>query len=345
MKNVFVYPGCFTPPTRGHFRIVERAAEIFPEIIIVCSTNPEKDRTRWFSEEECKMMWQHYPMPSNVCVKTFTEYSQESADFANIVMIRGVRDENDMDNEKRVMKLNKEMFGIDKILYLLAEEAFQEISASKVRQAAQAFDFKTLSEVVPPAIITQLLEKVLDAKNLFMVVGRPGSGKSTFLEMLAKIDATNVHINTDPFSKTIKPLLFEKFGKNADLIALAIEHAQEMTAFVAPFWFNCLAKALRKVPKNSNVFLEIPYGLKAGKELYRYVGHKVLYVGCANQAENHRRLVNRGTEQHARFADAIPGLSESRSLAEKHQFRFYAVDTSTTVTELQQKAEEFAKNL
>ena len=127
MKKNFIYPGCFDPPTFGHFQIVTRAAEIFPSITIVCSANKEKEMIRWFSEEECKAMWQYYDLPKNVSVKTFTEYSLKDIAPENIVMIRGIRDDADMEDEKHVMKLNKERFGIDKVFYLLAEDGYENI--------------------------------------------------------------------------------------------------------------------------------------------------------------------------------------------------------------------------
>ena len=344
MKPIFVYPGCFAPPTIGHFRLAVRASEVCPELTIVCSTNKEKDGTRWYSEEECKVMWQHYHLPANVKVKTFTEYAQENFDFKHIVMVRGVRDENDLKNEKRVMRLNKEMFGIDKIFYILAEEEFANISASRVRQAAQELDFQTLSQCIPPAIITILLKRVLSAKNLFMVVGRPGSGKSTFLKMLSEINMENIHVNTDQISRAIRPLIKEKFGAETDLINLAIERGPELTAFIAPKWFALLAAELKTVKANSNIFLEIPYGLQSDKSLYCYLGHDILYIGC-NKSENEKRLTERGDKLHQRFIMTIPDQTESMIIAEKHGLNLFVVDTGGNLCQLRRRAKNFLKKI
>ena len=165
MKKNFIYPGCFAPPTFGHFQIATRAAEIFPNITIICSTNKEKEMTRWFSEEECRAMWNCYNLPKNVSVKTFTEYSLEKVKPKSIVMIRGIRNERDMEDEKRVVKLNNTLFGIDNFFYILAEKEYADISSSRARLAAQNLCLEDLNKCVPQSIAKLLLEN-LQLKNL-----------------------------------------------------------------------------------------------------------------------------------------------------------------------------------
>lgn len=162
MKTIFAYPGSFTPPTFGHLEIVLRAAEIFPEVVIVCSTNEKKGLERWFSEDECKALWNCYTLPSNVFVKTFSEYSLEKIDFGGVVMIRGIRDEKDVEYENRVMRFNYEKVGIDKFFYLLAKKEFANISSSRAREAAKKHDLKILAKCVAPSIATLMLKKVVE---------------------------------------------------------------------------------------------------------------------------------------------------------------------------------------
>lgn len=341
MEPNIVYPGTFSPPTYGHYRIVRRAAELFPKLVILCSSNPEKVDGRWFSQEQCREMWNSYDLPENVTVETLEERNGKGDARDHVVMVRGIRDENDMPHEQAVMKLNNHEYGIDQFFYVFAEPEFADISSSKAKEAAENLDLGSLARLVRPKIVTTLLERVLDINNLFMVVGRPGGGKSTFLKLLAEIDGQNVHIDTDTFSKAIRPILIDRFGADADLVAIAIDRPHELNGLIADRWLRLLADALRTVPKNTNVFLEIPYGLNLGKELFRYVGDKVLYVGCETPRENVRRIVKRGDPEHARFIENIPDRHQSADIAKRHGLRFFSVDSSGELDTLRERAAEF----
>lgn len=341
MKPYFVYPGCFTPPTFGHARIAARAAEIFPHVTIICSTNEEKNATRWFTEAECKDMWKAYSLPNNISMELLSD--QKEKDLLNYVIIRGIRDEKDIADEQRVLKLNKQLFGIDHYFYILAEGTYINISATKVRKAAEELDFLTLSQCAAPLVISKLLEKVIEAKNIFLVVGRPGSGKTTFLKALTSLNPSNIHINTDDFAKDLRPLLLNHFGKDADLIKIAKDRDKEITEILAPHWFSMLKSSLKSVPKNSNVFIEIPYALRPGKDLFRFLGGKIIHVGCNDNKINLSRISTRGTDRHAALIDIIPNAERSKEIAAKNNLSISFIDTSGTLEDLGIIAREFLK--
>jgi len=343
MSGQFIFPGVFSPPTYGHFAIVKEASRILPKVTIICSTNKKKDRTRWFSEEKCANMWQYYDLPRNVEVVTFAQ-AHGRFDFLDVVMIRGIRCEDDMEHERHVMKINKEQFGIDKIFYIWAKEDFVTVSATKARRAIDNLDFQTLASYVAPGVVSILIERELDVRNIFMVVGRPGCGKSTFLKMVSDANSQNIWIDTDKCSKEIRPILHSAFGKNADLVKLVSENDAEVSRVIAKEWFNSLRKRLRQVPRNSNIFLEVPYGLRLGKDMYKYLGNKIIYVNCDDDT-SHKRLDNRGTSKHKVLTNVIPDLQESRDICKRENLDLRVIDTNCSIDELYERVVDFYKHL
>jgi pantetheine-phosphate adenylyltransferase len=160
MKTTYVYPGTFSPPTFGHLSITRQAAKIFPEIIILCSENPDK-KDIWFTPDECKELWETYKLPKNVKVMTQPEFRCLAIKMADIVIVRGLRSEGDLEQEKKVMILNKEKFGIKKYFYIFGPNKNRDISSSKARQAAANLDLRNLSRQVSRLTIDVILEKIM----------------------------------------------------------------------------------------------------------------------------------------------------------------------------------------
>jgi len=339
---IHVYPGSFCPPTLGHLQIALKASKLFSTIYIVCSTNPCKDKAM-FSEVECTTLWRHYRLPANVKICTFTEFSKKNYDSSRIVIIRGIRDENDLNDEKKVISLNFEMFGIDKYFFVLSEDEFKLVSSSKVRSLAEQMNIEELGKYVSPMVISVLLEKVLSLTSLFMVVGKPGGGKTTFLRMLSE-NIGFTHINTDEFNHELKPLI-EKTFKEKDLAKIAINNSAELKALIKKPWLRLLRQSLLNATKITNVFVEVPYGLQFDKAIFRFIGGRVIYVGCENENSNLKRISQRGTPNLAPFIETIPSLKESIEIARKHQLSLWFISTKGSVEKLKQTTTEFISKL
>jgi pantetheine-phosphate adenylyltransferase len=339
----YVFPGRFCPPTFGHFNVVTRAAAILPQVTVICSTNPDKHNDI-FRPEESKELWRAYNLPKNVSVVTFEEFLAEQSPEREVVIIRGIRNYQDLRDEERVMSLNKELYGIDKYFYLVGDDGLKQISASMARELAKDLKFEELAGCIAPLIVSRLLERTLNLNHLFMVVGRPGGGKSTFLKLLSGISDRNVHLNTDEFNKQVRPLLIEAFG-NQDLIRLSIERKAEFSAVIKTAWLDRLRQSLAKAKEGSNLFIEIPYGLQPDKAMYNYVGGKVIYVGCTNPADNYERLLERGTAKQVAFVAEIPDWQQTLEIGSDNRLQLTRVLTDGSVLDLEKTAEKFNQDL
>jgi len=340
MEPTYIYPGSFCPPTYGHFGIVKKAAAVLPHVTIVCSRNSEKDY--WFSEDECVAMWNAYKLPENVDVTTFFKISQSGIDLTSVILIRGIRDSQDFIDEAKTIDLNFNKLGIDKYLHIVACPELKDISSSQVRQMATDLDIANLHKYVAPLVITALLEKVLDLQSLYMVVGRPGSGKSTFLKMLTEHNSDCIHVNTDEINDELKPLLEEAFP-GQDMIEIARTREDELKAVIGEAWVNALRTRLINLPKDKHVFVEVPYGLQPDKNIFRFLGGKVVYVGCDDNEENVRRIKGRGTPEHLPFIDQIPNRKESRVIAVENRLRIRSIYTSGPIDDLPKQIQTFEK--
>lgn len=343
MDSSYIFPGTFSPPTYGHLDIVRRAAAMFPEVLVICSENPEKIERRWFSPWECANMWCTYQLPKNVRVTTLDVFKACKPDLRQAVMIRGIRNEADFEHEKKVAFYNRQEFGIDKYFYLLTGSELSGVSSSAARAAAQSLRLAEFPALVSPLIVSSLLELTLTVKNVFLVVGKPGGGKSTFLKLLQQINPLNVHVSTDPFSQQLRPVISQAFP-GEDPVEVALKNPEKLKQAIGSKWLELAAEQLRQLPDASNVFIEAAYGLMPDKSLYRFFGGKVLFVGCDDEVHR-QRTAGRGTPQLLPFIDSIPGLQQSREIAEHEKLKLTEVNTAGSLEELEQKARELDAQL
>ena len=330
-------PGTYSPPTWAHYWIIKKAAKMFSKetLYIVCSVNPEKKL--WFTPEECKTIWEKsFDLPANVKVATLEEMLTVDFDYSKVIMIRGARNSKEsFEEEADVMLLNTQQYGITNFIHIVGDEKYAHISSSKVRELATELKLEELSKYVPPMVISKLLEKVLGINNLFLVVGKSGGGKSTYLKMIVSDNPQNVHINTDEFNKKLKPLLKEKFP-NQNLIQVAIENEEEFLEIIRIPWMSLLKENLQNLPENSNVYVEIPYGLQDTKRFWNYLGGKIVYIG---PKENEDKIVEnrnkkRGTEHLLPLAQTIPGWNETIKIADKFNLQLTQINTGGNLKNL-----------
>ena len=130
-----LFPGSFDPFTLGHANLVERALQLFDEVIIAVGVNERKPG--WIPvQERVQAISTLYNHNARVRVET---YSGLTTDFAAAVgataILRGVRSIQDFEYERQMADVNRRLTGIETVC-LFADPALADISSSIVRELA-----------------------------------------------------------------------------------------------------------------------------------------------------------------------------------------------------------------
>jgi pantetheine-phosphate adenylyltransferase len=152
-----VYPGSFDPVTNGHLDVIERAAELFEEVIVAVAVNSAK--TPLFSNEERVAMieevCQHL---GNVRATTFGGLLVEFAvqQHASVV-VKGLRAVSDFEYELQQALMNRMLRdGIETVFFMTTPENLF-LSSSMVKEIARLGG--DVSRFVPPQVRVRLEQK------------------------------------------------------------------------------------------------------------------------------------------------------------------------------------------
>ena len=156
-----IYPGSFDPITNGHLDIIERAAEIFDQVIVAVTSNVEKE-TPLFSEKERKgMITDSITYLQNVDVDSFEGLMVDHAvKHGAVAAIRGLRALSDFEFEFKMALMNRSLNEDISTLFLMPHAKYTHVSSSMVREAASLGG--SVSKYVPPHVNEALKEKYGD---------------------------------------------------------------------------------------------------------------------------------------------------------------------------------------
>lgn len=162
---IAVYPGSFDPVTFGHLDIIARAARLFSEVVVGIGVNPKKSEL--FTPEERLEMLQanlsDFPSVRAAAYQTLTiDFVQQ---VKGNVIIRGIRDVNDLSHEIRQASVNMMIGGVETIFMLTSDE-FVLTSSSYIRQIFEMAggDREPIRRLVPENVVEALAEKLGGAR-------------------------------------------------------------------------------------------------------------------------------------------------------------------------------------
>lgn len=159
--TVAVYTGSFDPITLGHLHIIQRAVDLFGELVIGVGIN--KDKQPLFTpSERIKLVESVTADLPNVRVETFEDLAVDFVRRCNAkVMVRGIRPMTDVAGEFTMLMANRQLDPSLETVFLMADDRFAHVSSSLLKQIAQiSSDDARLAKFVPPQIIKPLREKL-----------------------------------------------------------------------------------------------------------------------------------------------------------------------------------------
>lgn len=159
MVTKALYAGSFDPLTLGHLDIIERAANIFDELVVGVVVNLEKHS--FFSFEErmnmIRKVTEHFPNVSvDMCDGLLAEYVNTHG--FNVV-VRGLRGVTDFDSEQQMAQLHQYLYK-DKVetVFLMADSEYAFISSTMAKQVISLGGDG--SKLVPPYVLEEMKRRV-----------------------------------------------------------------------------------------------------------------------------------------------------------------------------------------
>lgn len=156
MKAIF--PGSFDPVTNGHLDIIKRSAAIFDEVFVVVLTNTAKKPMFSANERQSFIQKAAEKIPN---VKVLAKEADLTVNVAQEldaqIIIRSVRNTQDLEFEQNIAAMNKELAPKIETLILLTDPKYAFLSSTLVKEVAR---FKgELGNLVPPIVQVALSKK------------------------------------------------------------------------------------------------------------------------------------------------------------------------------------------
>ena len=128
-----MFPGSFDPITLGHCEIIEKACEIFDELIVSVGNNSDKDY-KFSLDQRLKFISDEFKNNPKVYVEKYEGLTVDFCKTKNIKhIVRGLRNPADFEFEKKIALFNSSLEDVETIFFLTSpNNAF--ISSSMVRE-------------------------------------------------------------------------------------------------------------------------------------------------------------------------------------------------------------------
>ena len=137
-KRKAIYPGSFDPVTFGHLDLIERALNLFDELIVVVASNPSK-KTLFTAAERVNFLKTALKQHPQVQVKSWEGLTVELAKKENaFTLIRGIRATSDFDYEFQMALTNRKLAPRIDTMFLMPSESHFYLSSRLIKEIARS---------------------------------------------------------------------------------------------------------------------------------------------------------------------------------------------------------------
>lgn len=133
MKKIAVFPGSFDPFTKGHESVINKAFQLFDEVIIAIGVNNNK-KYQFSLETRIKHVRSIYANNPQVSVQEFTGLTVDFCKTNNAQFIlRGLRDTKDFEYEKSISQMNLDISGVETVFFI-TDANVSAVSSTIIRE-------------------------------------------------------------------------------------------------------------------------------------------------------------------------------------------------------------------
>ena len=157
MTTVGLIPGSFDPFHNGHLEIVERASQIFDEVVVAAIRNPQKSEALFDLDERRDMIAESLAHVKNVRIVSISTLLVNVAQDVNATaIVKGLRAISDFESEMQMAQMNHSLSGVE-TLFLPSSSTYSFIASRLLREVARYGG--DVSPFVPAAVAKRLIGK------------------------------------------------------------------------------------------------------------------------------------------------------------------------------------------
>lgn len=156
-RRACVCPGSFDPVTFGHLDVIERAAQLFDEVVVAVLVN-ERKRELFDVDERIEMLHEATAHLPGVVIDSFHGLLVDFCAQRGVpAIVKGLRAVTDFDYELQMAQMNSRLTGVD-TLFVATNPEWSYLSSSLVKEVAGHGG--DVSGLLPEAVRLRLLERL-----------------------------------------------------------------------------------------------------------------------------------------------------------------------------------------